>query len=112
MVVHVTLAVVSNSLFYMLIAVVVFRGGRDRPDRGRDRDRVSMSREEGEMSDRRGSRFPDSHQLFVGNLPHNVSDKELKAFFEGNLVLMSNIFYLLTLELELITVSWVIIYQK
>lgn len=42
-----------------------------------------MSRDEGEMADRRGSRFPDSHQLFVGNLPHNVADRELKAFFEG-----------------------------
>lgn len=68
----------------MLLLMLMFgRGGRDRPDRGRDRDRVSMSREDGEMSDRRGSRFPDSHQLFVGNLPHNVSDKELKNFFEG-----------------------------
>ncbi|WAQ96871.1 G3BP2-like protein [Mya arenaria] len=58
------------------------RGGRDRPDRGRDRDRMSMGREDGEVGDRRGTRYPDSHQLFVGNLPHNVSEKELKAFFE------------------------------
>lgn len=65
------------------------RGGRDRSDRGRDRDRASLSREDGEnISDRRGARYPDSHQLFVGNLPHNVSEKELRSFFEefGNVV--------------------------
>ncbi|XP_060599112.1 ras GTPase-activating protein-binding protein 2-like [Ruditapes philippinarum] len=60
------------------------RGGRDRPDRGRDRDRVSVTREDGEnMSDRRGARYPDSHQLFVGNLPHNVAEQELRKFFES-----------------------------
>ncbi|KAL4239659.1 GTPase activating protein (SH3 domain) binding protein [Mactra antiquata] len=66
------------------------RGGRDRPDnRGRDRDRVSLTRDDGDGNmDRRGTRFPDSHQLFVGNLPHNVAEKELKTFFEefGNVV--------------------------
>lgn len=66
------------------------RGSRERPDRGRDRDRVSMNRDEGDqMSDgRRGARYPDSHQLFVGNLPHNVLEKDLKTFFEefGNVV--------------------------
>jgi len=60
---------------------VLHRGNRDRSDRGRDRDRMSMGREEG--GDRRGVRYPDSHQLFVGNLPHNVSEEELKTFFEG-----------------------------
>lgn len=61
------------------------RGARDRPDRGRDRDRTSMNREEGEpIGDARrgGARYPDSHQLFVGNLPHNVLEKDLRAFFE------------------------------
>lgn len=59
------------------------RGGRDQPNRGRDRDRVSLTREDGDnITDRRGTRYPDSHQLFVGNLPHNVNEKELKTFFE------------------------------
>ena len=36
------------------------------------------------MGDRgRGTRFSDSQQLFVGNLPHNVSEKELRQFFGG-----------------------------
>lgn len=26
-------------------------------------------------------RFPDSHQLFVGNLPHDIDESELKDFF-------------------------------
>ena len=29
----------------------------------------------------RRSRYPDSHQVFVGNLPHNLSDAELRSFF-------------------------------
>lgn len=30
-----------------------------------------------------GTRFPDSQQLFVGNLPHNIQEKELVDFFTG-----------------------------
>merc|ERR1719300_2080055 len=62
-----------------------------RPPRERfERDRSNMSRgEEGDMDGlggRRpmggvGSKYPDSHQLFVGNLPHNISESELKVFF-------------------------------
>ncbi|PIO33635.1 hypothetical protein AB205_0069310 [Aquarana catesbeiana] len=26
-------------------------------------------------------RYPDSHQLFVGNLPHDIDESELKEFF-------------------------------
>ncbi|MBN3307921.1 ras GTPase-activating protein-binding protein 1 isoform X2 [Amia ocellicauda] len=40
---------------------------------------------EGEQTDsevRRTVRYPDSHQLFVGNLPHDVDKAELKEFFE------------------------------
>ncbi|XP_064617733.1 LOW QUALITY PROTEIN: ras GTPase-activating protein-binding protein 2-like [Liolophura sinensis] len=55
--------------------------------RNRDRERGSIGRNESEgdtdsQSGRRGSRYPDSHQLFVGNLPHNISEKELKDYFE------------------------------
>lgn len=57
-------------------------GGRE------SRERVGPPREDGEprgpemMGDRgRGTRFSDSQQLFVGNLPHNVSEKELRQFF-------------------------------
>jgi RNA recognition motif-containing protein len=47
---------------------------------------VSVTREDGEnMSDRRGARYPDSHQLFVGNLPHNVAEQELRKFFESTI---------------------------
>uniref|UniRef100_A0A8C5DDB3 RRM domain-containing protein n=1 Tax=Gouania willdenowi TaxID=441366 RepID=A0A8C5DDB3_GOUWI len=31
---------------------------------------------------RRMVRYPDSHQLFVGNIPHNVEKPELMDFFE------------------------------
>ena len=33
----------------------------------------------------RSSRFPDSHQLFVGNLPQDINDDELKNFFSRKL---------------------------
>lgn len=52
-----------------------------------ERDRTSIGRgEEGDgdsISGRRGGgvKYPDSHQLFVGNLPHNITERELKVFF-------------------------------
>ncbi|KAM9311531.1 ras GTPase-activating protein-binding protein 1 [Gastrophryne carolinensis] len=44
--------------------------------------------EQGELETRRINRYPDSHQLFVGNLPHDVDRSELKDFFQtyGNVV--------------------------
>lgn len=38
--------------------------------------------ESGESEVRRAVRYPDSHQLFVGNVPHDVDKTELKEFFE------------------------------
>lgn len=37
--------------------------------------------ESGDMDSRRIVRYPDSHQLFVGNLPHDIDESELKDFF-------------------------------
>ncbi|XP_034044505.1 ras GTPase-activating protein-binding protein 2 isoform X2 [Thalassophryne amazonica] len=44
--------------------------------------------ENSEMDGRRIVRYPDSHQLFVGNLPHDIDESELKEFFMsyGNVV--------------------------
>uniref|UniRef100_A0A9J7ZPJ0 Ras GTPase-activating protein-binding protein 2 n=1 Tax=Cyprinus carpio carpio TaxID=630221 RepID=A0A9J7ZPJ0_CYPCA len=44
----------------------------------------------GDMEGRRFVRYPDSHQLFVGNLPHDIDEGELKDFFMtfGNVVEM------------------------
>lgn len=53
----------------------------------RERERTSVSRtDDGDsdsLSGRRGSRYPDSHQLFVGNLPHNITERELRTYFES-----------------------------
>uniref|UniRef100_A0A4W5LNN3 GTPase activating protein (SH3 domain) binding protein 1 n=1 Tax=Hucho hucho TaxID=62062 RepID=A0A4W5LNN3_9TELE len=39
--------------------------------------------EQGESSEvRRVVRYPDAHQLFVGNVPHDVDKAELKEFFQ------------------------------
>ena len=56
------------------------RSEPNRPERDSSRSGAG-----GEPNDdfRRASRYPDSHQLFVGNLPHTVGDKELKEQFEG-----------------------------
>lgn len=35
----------------------------------------------GDTEGRRSVRYPDSHQLFVGNLPHDIDEGELKDFF-------------------------------
>lgn len=37
--------------------------------------------ESGDVDNRRIVRYPDSHQLFVGNLPHDIDENELKDFF-------------------------------
>lgn len=44
--------------------------------------------EQNESDNRRIIRYPDSHQLFVGNLPHDIDENELKEFFMsfGNVV--------------------------
>lgn len=41
--------------------------------------------EQGDVETRRIVRYPDSHQLFVGNLPHDVDKSELKEFFQSKL---------------------------
>ncbi|XP_060063515.1 ras GTPase-activating protein-binding protein 2-like isoform X2 [Ylistrum balloti] len=66
---------------------------QQRGDRFRDRDRFGRGEGDGDADSqggRRGgsmgggaSRHPDSHQLFVGNLPHNITEKELVDFFTG-----------------------------
>uniref|UniRef100_A0AAY4AWQ0 Ras GTPase-activating protein-binding protein 2 n=1 Tax=Denticeps clupeoides TaxID=299321 RepID=A0AAY4AWQ0_9TELE len=62
---------------------------RDRPaftPRGPRPGRGEM--EQSDMEGRRMVRYPDSHQLFVGNLPHDIDESELKEFFMtfGNVV--------------------------
>lgn len=53
-----------------------------RPPRNeRPREREN-SRSGLDGDDMRRSRYPDAQQLFVGNLPHNIVEKELKAHFE------------------------------
>ncbi|XP_037328141.2 ras GTPase-activating protein-binding protein 2 isoform X5 [Pungitius pungitius] len=70
---------------------------RSRDQRTRDRPAFTQrgprpggrgDMEPGEMDSRRIVRYPDSHQLFVGNLPHDIDESELKDFFMtyGNVV--------------------------
>uniref|UniRef100_A0A8C7YPZ4 G3BP stress granule assembly factor 2b n=1 Tax=Oryzias sinensis TaxID=183150 RepID=A0A8C7YPZ4_9TELE len=49
---------------------------------------VKGESDSGDMDSRRIVRYPDSHQLFVGNLPHDIDENELKEFFKtyGNVV--------------------------
>ncbi|KAM6977879.1 ras GTPase-activating protein-binding protein 1 [Aplochiton taeniatus] len=54
-------------------------GGVPPPHRG---PRPVREGEQGEAEVRRVVRYPDSHQLFVGNVPHDVDKTELKEFFE------------------------------
>ncbi|XP_038569113.1 ras GTPase-activating protein-binding protein 2 isoform X3 [Micropterus salmoides] len=63
---------------------------RDRPpftQRG-PRPGGRVDAESGDIDSRRIVRYPDSHQLFVGNLPHDIDESELKDFFMtyGNVV--------------------------
>merc|ERR1712226_1450157 len=52
-----------------------------RPPRDRQQRDNSRSGDQGDDFSRR-SRYPDSQQLFVGNLPHSISEVELKKYFE------------------------------
>ncbi|KAM9741554.1 LOW QUALITY PROTEIN: ras GTPase-activating protein-binding protein 1 [Menidia menidia] len=54
-------------------------GGPPPPHRG---PRPVREGEVGEPEGRRVVRYPDAHQLFVGNVPHDVDKNELKEFFE------------------------------
>ncbi|KAJ8788763.1 hypothetical protein J1605_005059 [Eschrichtius robustus] len=49
---------------------------------------VREAGEQGDAEPRRIGRHPDSHQLFIGNLPHEVEELELKDVFQsyGNVV--------------------------
>ena len=67
--------------------LVVYRPPRG--DRTKERDNSRSGMEAGD--DSRRSRFPDSQQLFVGNLPHTISEKELKQFFESMLSRLYNV---------------------
>ncbi|XP_072050575.1 ras GTPase-activating protein-binding protein 2-like [Amphiura filiformis] len=62
----------------------------ERRDRGAGRRLVDSSERDRGDDRNRSSRFPDSHQLFVGNLPQDINDEELKNFFNqyGNVVEM------------------------
>lgn len=46
---------------------------------------LGRGEESSEMDSRRVVRYPDSHQLFVGNLPHDIDEIELKDFFMSKL---------------------------
>ena len=47
---------------------------------------VREAGEQGDVEPRRIVRHPDSHQLFIGNLPHEVDKSELKDFFQSRLL--------------------------
>lgn len=49
------------------------------------------------MDSRRIVRYPDSHQLFVGNLPHDIDENELKEFFMSMLLNIYIIIFLIYL---------------
>ncbi|XP_058505448.1 ras GTPase-activating protein-binding protein 1-like [Solea solea] len=57
-------------------------GGPSGDGRGGLTTRAVREGEQGEAEGRRGVRYPDAHQLFVGNVPHDVEKNELREFFE------------------------------
>jgi len=59
------------------------RAPRGPRERGPPREREGSRSATLEPEDPRRSRYPDSHQVFVGNLPHQMQESELKAFFES-----------------------------
>lgn len=54
------------------------------------------------MEIRRAIRYPDSQQLFVGNVPHDVDKAELKEFFERECLVELNATVMLLLIIIII----------
>ncbi|CAD7684681.1 unnamed protein product [Nyctereutes procyonoides] len=61
---------------------------RPQRDQRRGPRPIREAGEQGDVEPRRIVRHPDSHQLFIGNLPHEVDKSELKDCFQsyGNVV--------------------------
>ena len=69
---------------YAFIDVDNFECRPMRADRvGRERDMGSSRPPMGDEDMRQRSRYPDTQQLFVGNLPHTISEEELTSYFES-----------------------------
>ncbi len=62
------------------------RPPRDRPVRDRD-----SSRHAGDDDMGRRSRYPDNCQVFVGNLPHYMTEKDLKDYFERKYITLMQV---------------------
>lgn len=65
------------------------------------------------MDSRRIVRYPDSHQLFVGNLPHDIDENELKEFFMSmllNIYIIIFLIYLFSSTLKKKIQNWWIFY--
>lgn len=63
------------------------------------------------MDSRRIVRYPDSHQLFVGNLPHDIDENELKEFFMSMLLnIIIFLIYLFSSTLKKNIQNWWIFY--
>lgn len=58
-----------------------------------DREREgSVAGSEG--SERMQSHYPDDQQVFVGNLPHRLTEADLKKFLEGELNLFGLVYHI------------------
>uniref|UniRef100_A0A8C5N734 RRM domain-containing protein n=1 Tax=Gouania willdenowi TaxID=441366 RepID=A0A8C5N734_GOUWI len=65
----------------------VFQDSDSEPPEESEEDKILSSRpielfDNVESEGRRMVRYPDAHQLFVGNIPHDVEKPELMEFFE------------------------------
>ena len=76
----------------LICCISISRSGRDRGGGPREREGsrsgTGPSGPPGggmDSDDSRRSRYPDSHQVFVGNLPHNTTEIDLKSFFSRKL---------------------------
>jgi hypothetical protein len=68
-----------------------------RQPRGERRENSRSDNQDNNMAEQRNqqqrmqgpppNKFSDAHQLFVGNLPHNIEENELKEFFEKGIYL-------------------------
>ena len=75
----------NNSIIYYLYHLLLqsFRPQRPRDNRTQEPNSRFHDDQSSQQEEKKINRYPDSQQVFVGNLPHNISDSCLKKYFEG-----------------------------
>lgn len=81
--IYTSIIFITKHMIFCYIRISVFVVHRSsRPEMSATESERKWTPGPNEDSVSKRSTYPDNQQLFVGNLPHSVTDKELQEFFE------------------------------